>query len=116
MDQGPDQIGGPQRLRMVNHPFGGVMRGGAALHALGAMAADAAVDAALRETIRGDLRLRLAEVTFASLRETTGADIIVASMLHPEHVRANVAAIDSERFSSAELAQVRGRLQELRTL
>ena len=101
----------PTRLRMVNHPFGGVTRGSAALHALAAMAEDTAVDSVLGEKLLGDARERLAEVVFASLLETTGADVIVPSMLHPQSVRANVAAIDSERFSSKELALVRSRLQ-----
>jgi aryl-alcohol dehydrogenase-like predicted oxidoreductase len=113
MDDGPEQLSGPPRLRMVNHPFGGVARGSAAVDALAAMAKDPAVDSGLREKLRGDLQERLAEVTFASLRETANAHIIVPSMLQPEHVRANVAAIDSERFSSAELAQARARLREL---
>jgi hypothetical protein len=70
----------------------------------------------LREKLRGgpdhNLRQRLAEVVFASLRETVAADVIVPSMLHPANIRANVAAIDSQRFSSEELALVRQRLRD----
>jgi aryl-alcohol dehydrogenase-like predicted oxidoreductase len=112
LDPGPEPCAAPPRLRMVNHPFGGVTRGRAVLHALAVMGEDPWVASGLREKLRGDLRERLAEATFASLRETARADVIVPSMLHPEHVRANVAAIDSDLFSPAELAQVRARLAE----
>jgi aryl-alcohol dehydrogenase-like predicted oxidoreductase len=113
MDAGPELLAGQRKLRMVNHPFGGIARGRTSLQALAAMVKDPTVDSGLREKLRGDLRERLAEVTFASLRETARADVIVPSMLHPQHVRANVAAIDSDVFSSSELAQVRARLQKL---
>ena len=106
----PPQEAEPKRLRMVNHPFGGITRGSIALQTLAAIANDAGVASALREKLRGDARERLAEVVFASLRETARPDVIVPSMLHPESVRANVAAIDSKRFSSDELELLRTRL------
>jgi hypothetical protein len=42
--------------------------------------------------------------------EGTQTHALVFSMMRLEHVRANVRAIEGGRFTSAELAEIRGRL------
>jgi hypothetical protein len=93
-------------LRLVNHVFGGPQRVGEALARLAALEGDPTVEASLREKLGGDREVRLAEVVFGCVR----ADWVVASMLRPSHLRANVEAMGSSRFSVEELAVLRGRI------
>ena len=94
-------------LKIANHTFGEPMRAREAQAKLAAMVDDPAVDRGLREKLRGDAETRLAEVVFAAVRGEIGAEWIVASMLRPGHVRANVEAIGSGRFSAAEVQVIR---------
>jgi hypothetical protein len=94
------------RFSMANHPFGGGDNARRVAKLLKAMAEDARLDRALREKLRGDPTERLAEYWFARTRSTSRPRAIVASMLSVKHVRANTAAIVSERFSADDLATV----------
>jgi len=103
------------RFMMVNHVFGGVKHAQQAMKLLRVMREDNGVDVALREKLRGDLRERLAEVAFAAVLRATKAHVVVASMLKPENLRANVAAMESERFSPEEVAAICRRISILGT-
>ena len=98
---------------MANHPFGGAALAQQAAKTITQMATDARVDSALREKLQGDSRERLAEIVLGGVLADTGAHAVVTSMLHPENLRANLAAIGSERFTVEEMAVVRGRVVEL---
>jgi aryl-alcohol dehydrogenase-like predicted oxidoreductase len=95
---------------MVNHPFGGAALAQQAAQRITQMAADESVDPALREKLRGDSRERLAEIVFGGVLADTGAHAVVTSMLQPENLRANLAAIGSVRFTAGEIALVRERV------
>ena len=98
---------------MANHPFGGAALAQQAAQRITQMATDAHVDSALREKLQGDRRERLAEIVFGGVLADTGAHAVVTSMLQPENLRANLAAIGSARFTVEEMAQVRERVAEL---
>jgi len=104
-----------ERFMMVNHVFGGVKYAHQAMKLLKAMRDDDAVDGALRGKLQGDLRERLAEVAFAAVLRATKAHVVVASMLKPENLRANVVAIERERFSAEEVAAICRRISILGT-
>jgi aryl-alcohol dehydrogenase-like predicted oxidoreductase len=80
-------------LRIANHTFGGALRVKQMQAKLAAMARDPGVSVAVRERLRGDLDVVLAEIVFSAARLETGAEWVVASMLQPKHLRANVAAM-----------------------
>jgi len=103
------------RFMMVNHVFGGVKHAQHAMPLLRAMRDDDAIDEALRDKLQGDLRERLAEVAFGAVRRATKTHVVVASMLKPENLRANVAGIESERFSTEEIATICRRILILGT-
>lgn len=88
------------RLRIANHVFGGAAQAAALRSRLATLRDDPATEASLREQLQGDLDVRLAEVAFSA----SAADWVVVSMVQPAHVRANVEAIASGRFT-AELSE-----------
>ncbi len=80
-------------LRIANHTFGGALRVKEMQAKLIAMASDPKVPEELRERLRGDLDVVLAEIAFSAARLETGAEWIVASMLQKKHLKANLAAM-----------------------
>ena len=101
------KVGDEGLFTMVNHPFGGAALAQQAAKTITQMATDARVDSALREKLQGGSRERLAEIVFGGVLADTGAQVVVTSMLQPENLRANLAAIGSERFTAEEMAVVR---------
>ena len=95
---------------MANHPFGGAALARQAAQKIAQMATDVRVDPVLREKLRGDSRERLAEIVFGEVLADTGAHAVVTSMLQPENLRANLAAMGSERFTAKEMVVVRERV------
>jgi aryl-alcohol dehydrogenase-like predicted oxidoreductase len=95
---------------MVNHPFGGAGLAQQAAEKIAQLATDGSVGPALREKLQGDSRERLAEIVFGGALADTRAQAVVTSMLQPPNLRANLAAIGSERFTTEELAVVRERV------
>jgi len=95
---------------VANHPFGGVQ----GVEATKAILAEMANDASLPTEMRGKLsesRPQLfAEVIFGTILRGTGIHALVPSMLREENLRANVAAVESTRFTSDELELVRQRM------
>jgi aryl-alcohol dehydrogenase-like predicted oxidoreductase len=80
-------------LRIANHTFGGALRVREMQAKLAAMRDDPRVSEELRERLRGDLDVVLAEIVFSAVQRETGAEWIVASMMQPKHLQANVAAM-----------------------
>ena len=95
---------------MANHPFGGSMLAQQASQRITQMATDVSVDPALRAKLQGDSRERLAEIVFGGVLADTGVHVVVTSMLQPENLHANLAAIESERFTAEDMALVRERI------
>lgn len=110
-----EQVHVGAKFMMVNHVFGGVGYAQQAMKLLAAMRKDENVDAGLRAKLDGDLRERLAEVAFAAVLRATKAHVLVASMLKPENMRANLAGIESERFSVDDIAAITRRMSILGT-
>lgn len=95
---------------VANHPFGGVQ----GVEKTRAVLAEMVNDASLPPEIRGKLseggRQIVAEVIFGAILRGTGIHALVPSMLREENLRANVAAVESARFTDDELELVRQRM------
>jgi hypothetical protein len=91
---------------MLNHPFGGAEQAARLAMQIAAMANDPKLVPTLREKLQGDPRQKGAEIVFSELFRTTGAHVVVPSMLHLGNLRANVAAIGSEPLSPQDCKAV----------
>ncbi len=94
-------------LKIANHTFGGAARVQASQAKLATLLNNPALDITLREKLHGDPDTRLAEIVFAAVRHDVQPHTIIASMLQPNHLCANLAAIAGTRFSANELALLR---------
>jgi len=92
-----------ERCRIANHPFGGTVLANRLMKLLATMADDPSIDATLREKLHGDPTERVAEFCFARAMHATQPEVIVTSMLQPKHLRANMIAIDSKRFTAEDM-------------
>ena len=90
-----------------NHPFGGARGVLRCRERLAAMAWDARTPEVLREELRGGGDALLADVVLNVVARGTGAQVVVASMMQVEHVRANVAAMQRSRFGVEEIGWLR---------
>jgi aryl-alcohol dehydrogenase-like predicted oxidoreductase len=94
------------RLRIVNHVFGGPSMAARSRKLLTAMATDRRVDPALREKLRGDPHQVLAAFCITRARLRSRPHLLLASMFQPKHLQANIAALSDDRFSAADVAQI----------
>ncbi len=101
----------PERLLIANHLFGGPVRANSVIAGLQSLAKDPALPAALRERMRQDVQQGLAETTFAAVQRRTPGAFLLTSMLHPDHLRVNLAALQSPRLTAAELDLLEQRLR-----
>ena len=96
---------------VANHPFGGANGIEKTRERLTALASDEALESGLRAKLREiPLHTLLPEVLFGVVLRGTGIHTLVPSMLHEENLRANIAAIDSTRFTEEEIATLRKHL------
>jgi aryl-alcohol dehydrogenase-like predicted oxidoreductase len=95
-----------ERLRMANHPFGGPALAKKTAQTFATMKKDKRFSASLREKLCGDLTERVAEFWFAIAMQQSRPHVIVPSMLQLDHLRANIAAIDSERFNAEDISVI----------
>jgi hypothetical protein len=95
-----------ERRKIANHPFGGAVAAHKLITLFGTMAGDLRVDAALREKLPGCPAERVAEFCFARATRSSQPDVIVTSMLQPNHIQANIVAIDSKRFSETDMLAI----------
>ena len=101
----------PRGLFLIaNHPFGGEQRVARTKAVLAAMSTDETVPAELRDKLRGADWQGVLEAILGVVLDGTGTHVLVFSMMDHEHLRANVRAIESGRFNSADLALIRRRL------
>jgi aryl-alcohol dehydrogenase-like predicted oxidoreductase len=105
-----------ERWRIANHPFGGAVLANRLMKLFATMAVDLRTNAALREKLCGDLNERIAEFCFARAMHAAQPHVIVASMLQPNHLRANLVAIESTRFSSEDIVAIEGWAAAMRLL
>jgi aryl-alcohol dehydrogenase-like predicted oxidoreductase len=92
-----------ERWRIANHPFGGAVLANRLMKLFATMASDLSVDTALREKLHGEPNERVAEFSFARAIHATQPKVIVTSMLQPNHLRANIAAIDRSRYTAEDI-------------
>jgi aryl-alcohol dehydrogenase-like predicted oxidoreductase len=96
--------GTEERIRIANHPLGGAIVAKRVGNMLLKMAGDARIRMELREKLRGTSEELVAAYCFTRVTLQSRPHCIVTSMLKMEHLRANVAAMGSVRFSAEEIA------------
>lgn len=95
---------------VANHPFGGPAGVSACRQKVEAMRQDAALPAELREKLTPDAQL-MPEVVLNAILSGTGVHAVIPAMMQPKHLAGNVRAIESCRFSAAEIALLRSALR-----
>jgi D-threo-aldose 1-dehydrogenase len=96
------------RLLIANHPFGNDQRLARFVVLLNQLSTDGTVPAELRAKLqKSDFPIVLEAVLGAILGATHA---LVFSMMDPAHIRANVAAVEGNRFTPAELALIGQRM------
>ena len=97
-------------LLIGNHPFASPQRVAQITASLAVLSSDETVPQALREKLRNpDFQITLEAILGVAL-SAMGLHTIVFSMMREDHLRANVRAIESSRFTASELAQIGNRL------
>lgn len=110
------EIGGFQRekaaetLLIGNHPFGSKERMERFRAALSRLSHEEETPSTLREILREDTWPMLLRAMFGVVLNGSGLHALVFSMMREDHLRANVRAIEENRFSSAEIALIRSYL------
>jgi aryl-alcohol dehydrogenase-like predicted oxidoreductase len=92
---------------VANHPFGGPTGVTASRERIAKLAKSPGLSAELREKLASDDPQVLLELVFNVILDGTGISAVVPAMMRPDHIRANVQAIESCRFTSEELAEIR---------
>jgi aryl-alcohol dehydrogenase-like predicted oxidoreductase len=92
---------------VANHPFGGPTGVAASRERLAKLAKSPELSAELREKLASDDPQLLLELIFNVIFDGTGISAVVPAMMQPAHILANVQAIESCRFTSDELAELR---------
>ncbi|MDQ2925603.1 MAG: aldo/keto reductase, partial [Acidobacteriota bacterium] len=95
---------------VANHPFGGPTGVDGTRERIAALAASPKLSAALRKKLTSDDPQVVPEVVFNTVLDATGISAVIPAMLQPEHIHANIRAIESCRFTSAELSEIRAAL------
>ncbi len=99
--------GGGDVVAIANHPFGGGGRIAESKALLTAISQKQSAPGWLREKLGVVDDEVLADVVLNMIARDTGIRVVVPSMLRVDHVRANVAAMESSRFSAEELRWLR---------
>lgn len=95
---------------VANQPFCGPAGVAACRERVTKLAKSAQLSAGLRQKLAGDDPQVLLEVIFNTILDGTGISAVIPAMMQPAHIRANVQAIESCRFTSEELAEIRAAL------
>ena len=96
---------------VANHPFGGVMRVEESLRKIADLATSSALPVELREKLKEESNLLLADVVFSVILRGTGVDAVVPAMMKVENLATNVKAVADSRFTDAEVEVLRGALK-----
>lgn len=95
---------------IANHPFGGEQLVTRVQATLDAISSDETVPRELREKLYNADWETITEAIFGAVLNGTGIHALVLSMMQGDHLRANVRAVESDRFTVADLALIRERL------
>ena len=99
-----------EALMIGNHPFGSADRVARVSAMLEAMAVDETVPEELRHKLWGLGWDGLLEALLGMIVDSAGVDALVLSMMEERHLRKNVRAVETCRFSSGELGLMRRRM------
>ena len=103
---------GTDVLAIANHPFGGPQRVLESKRMLHALAQEETTPESLRFKLWKLDDVVLADLALNAITSGTGIKVVVPSMLRPEHLRANVAAMEHSRFTAEELQWFRAILSQ----
>jgi aryl-alcohol dehydrogenase-like predicted oxidoreductase len=103
---------GSDVLAIANHPFGGPQRIAESKRLIYDLAQEQATPESLRLKLCKLDDVVLADLVLNAITSGTGINVVVPSMLKPEHLRANVAAMEHSRFTTEELQWVRAALRQ----
>jgi aryl-alcohol dehydrogenase-like predicted oxidoreductase len=92
---------------VANHPFGGIDRVARSWTRLKELAASPEISLELREKLTSGGETILSEIILNLILTDTGIGVVVPSMMKVSHLRANVQAISSCRFTRQELGWIR---------
>jgi D-threo-aldose 1-dehydrogenase len=101
---------GSDVLAIANHPFGGPQRVVESKRMIYALAQEDTTPESLRFKLWKLDDIVLADLVLNAITSRTAVKIVVPSMLRPEHLRANVAAMEHSRFTVDELQWFRAAL------
>jgi aryl-alcohol dehydrogenase-like predicted oxidoreductase len=96
-------------LAIANHPFGGPQRVLESKRLIHTLAQENNTPESLRFKLWKLDDIVLADLVLNTITSGTGVKVVVPSMLRPEHLKANVAAMEHSRFTAEELAWMRDR-------
>ena len=101
---------GSDVLAIANHPFGGPHRVVESKRVIHALAQEKTTPESLRFKLWKLDDVVLADLMLNAITSGTGIKVVVPSMLRPDHLRANVAAMEHSRFTEEELQWFRAAL------
>lgn len=99
---------GSDVVAVANHPFGGVQRVAESKTMLAALSRDERAPVGLREKLLVVDDAVLADIVLNAVTDGTGIQVVIPSMMQVKHLQTNVKAMERSRFSSDELAWLRG--------
>lgn len=94
----------PAVLLLGNHPFGSAERVERFRVALGSLSEDQEIAGELRSKLRDPDWQVVLEATLELAFAPQGVDALIFSMMRPEHLRANIRALENSRFSREEVS------------
>jgi aryl-alcohol dehydrogenase-like predicted oxidoreductase len=97
----------PSMFLVANHPFGGRDGVSECRERIARMRMSSALPESLRMKLAADDDLLLPEVVLNSILTGTGISVVIPAMMQPKHLRSNIQAVESCRFSPEELAVLR---------
>jgi len=100
-----------QRVGKLGYqPFGGEKNGSGMQRWLAELAEDSSLSPETREKLHSLDGPLMADAALNGVLCGTGIHVVLCSMLTPQHLVENVAAVENSRFSSQELKQLRERM------
>lgn len=94
-------------LLIANHPFAGTSGIAATKERITQLAKDESLDGSLREKLVLDDPQLLPELALNLALRGTGVSAVVAAMMTPAHIHANIRAVEECRFTEEELSTLR---------
>jgi aryl-alcohol dehydrogenase-like predicted oxidoreductase len=91
----------------ANHPLGGPTGVAGTRERIAQLATSSALSATLREKLSSDDPQIFPELVFNTILSDTGISAVIPAMMQSAHIRSNILAIESCRFTNAELAEFR---------